>query len=187
MGYFNRFLLFLYSLSVAGLSVGVIALWSGFLSDFEIDGWVHFLLSRWETLLSAVVFFLLSIHLMGASFSRGRQKEPEERKDVVIPGTAGDVLVSVEAVEHLAERSANIVHGVESSKAAVVSGFSGSSASAKVSMDVVIGQGYSAVELAEAVRSSVAQAINQVLGITGCQVNVSVSEISSTGALKRVS
>ena len=55
MGYFNRFLLFLYALAVALASLGLAALCLHLLPQAVIENEMAFLLSRWETLAGAAV------------------------------------------------------------------------------------------------------------------------------------
>ena len=186
MGVINRFLLFLYALSIAALSVGVFALWGGLLPEAEIIDGLRFILRRWETLLAALIFFLFSVHFIGKSFSRGGENISEGESDVIIHGTAGDIHVAREAVSVLAERSARSVHGVERAQAAVTVGFSGDKTT-KITMDIVVDQGHNVKETADAVHSAVSQAIESILNITNCAVEISVPEISNAGALKRVS
>ena len=76
MGIINRFLLFLYALAVACLSLGVVALALQIVPEPILLNEYRYLMGaqQWQLVAGGVLVFLLSIHLIGCSFSGGSDK-----------------------------------------------------------------------------------------------------------------
>ena len=194
MGFFNRFLLFLYTLAVALAALGVVALCLPIFPVPEILRTAEFLLSRWETIAGAVVVFFLSVHLLACSFSGGskhEEKKEQEPEAVVVHGAGGEVRVAVSAVSSLAEKSAAKVHGVENANAKVESrraagGQSQAPASSVViGIDLELGAGQNVAQVSDAVRAAVSEQMNEVLGLSDYSIDISIAEIAGREAAKK--
>ena len=76
MGIINRFLLFLYALAVACLSLGIAALALQIVPEPILLNEYRYLMGaqQWQLVAGGVLVFLLSIHLIGCSFSGGSDK-----------------------------------------------------------------------------------------------------------------
>ncbi len=193
MGYINRFLLFLYALAVALAALGVIVLC---LPIFPVSATLNetsYLLSRWETILGAVLVFLISVHLVACSLTcgsgSGDKKNKKEPEAVVVHGASGEVRIAVSAVSSLAAKCASKIHGVESVDAKVESSRAvgpDNTPSSKVviKLDVNLGGGQNVAQVSDAIRTSVSEQMNDVLGLTDCTVDISVAEIGSQDAAK---
>ena len=96
MGIINRFLLFLYALAVACLSLGVVALALQIVPEPILLNEYRYLLGvqQWQLVAGGILVFLLSIHLIGCSFSGGSDKR-EGGEFLVLHGKVGDVGVSL--------------------------------------------------------------------------------------------
>jgi hypothetical protein len=97
MGYFNRFLLFIYSLAIAAVSLGIVALCLHVLPMNEILNEIKFALSRWETIAAAVFVFFFSVHILGCALSSGSSEGSTRGEMLLLSGVTGAVSVSVEA------------------------------------------------------------------------------------------
>ncbi len=194
MGYFNRFLLFLFALAVALAALGVIVLCLPIIPVPVVLNETAFLLSRWETMAGAALVFLLSVHLTACSLtgsgSKDSEKKPKEPEAVIVHGAAGEIRVSTAAVSSLAAKSASKIHGVERVDARVesrrVKGEGAESVSKVViGLDTVIGNGHNVAQISDAVHAAVSEQMNNVLGLTDYSIDISITEIAGTDAAKK--
>ena len=86
MGIINRFLLFLYTLFIAVLSIGVILLVVKLVPEQYVINEYQYLTAQWQTAAGALLFFLLSIHLLCCSLFNG-SKEQVSRNDIILVNT----------------------------------------------------------------------------------------------------
>ena len=85
MGYFNRFLLFIYSLAIAAVSLGIVVLCLHVLPMNEILNEIKFALSRWETIAAAVFVFFFSVHILGCALSSGSSEGSTRGEMLLLP------------------------------------------------------------------------------------------------------
>ena len=183
MGYFNRFLLFLYALAVALASLGLAALCLHLLPQAVIENEMAFLLSRWETLAGAAVAFLWSVHLMGCSLVS--EKKPREEEAVVLHGAGGEVRVSVAAVRDMVEKSVLEIAGVPKAQANVSARRSGENSTVYISLGVAVEEKENVASLSDLIRTEIRQRVTDTLGIKEFVLDVAVTEIRAAEKMQK--
>ena len=177
MGYFNRFLLFIYSLAIAAVSLGIVALCLHVLPMNEILNEIKFALSRWETIAAAVFVFFFSVHILGCALSSGSSEGSTHGEMLLLSGVTGAVSVSVEAARSLVEKTALSVSGVRSVKSKVWAKKTQDDMSElDVRLKLAVGQENKATEIADEVRQSIIDNVEKVLGLKTCNIELEISE-----------
>ena len=191
MGIINRFLMFVYTLAIALLAIGVIAICAGFVPPVILENEIKFIISRWETIAGAVVVFIWSVHLLGCSISSSSSSAKSESEAIVLHGANGDVRVAVPAVSSLIEKAAMSVSGVEEAKAKIratrANGANGTSETSDVaiSLKVALGVDRNVAVVSDEIRSAVAHGINDVLGLEKFTLEIDVPQIAKIEEAKR--
>jgi uncharacterized alkaline shock family protein YloU len=185
MGYINRFLLFLYALAIAVLSLGAVSLCLQLVPEYVIVNELRFILSRWETIAVAVVVFLWSIHLLGCSISSSSHVH-QDKEVILVQGSSGEVRVAVEAVKNMAEKTARMISGVREAKVEVTSEKQ-ADGSGRVRLDVKasLGQEQNVARVSDAIRAAIGQHMTQVIGIPSFEIRISVTDISNAAVAKK--
>lgn len=183
MGYFNRFLLFLYALGIALASLGLAALCLHLLPQAVIENEMAFLLSRWETLAGAAVAFLWSVHFMRCNLSTG--KAPEETEAVVLRGAGGEVRVAVAAVRDMVEKSALTIDGVLNAQAKVSARRQGEASTVEIALRVAVEEKENVAALSDRIRAEVRQRVTGTLGMNEFALDVAVTELRSAAKVQR--
>lgn len=184
MGYFNRFLLLLYALAIALASLGVAALCLRIVPASVVLNEAAFLLSRWETIVGALVVFLWSVHLMGCSLS-GSAKGAGDKEVLVVHGSAGEVRVAVPAVRDMVEKSALRVSGVSEAKAKIHISHQGEKRVVEVALQVAIEGTQSIAVVSDNIRGALGQQMSGVLGIKDFKLEIAVSDFGQLGEDKK--
>lgn len=186
MGVISRFLLLLYTL-VVGATVVIIA--GACLDVMPAKFWqpsLKFILIQPETLIALAVMLILSLFFMTKVFaSTPMTDEPivDMNEIILQQGQVGEVKVSIDAIEHIAERAALSVIGVRESQAAVVK--SGQTDQIIVKLNIVLGQGYSAPVVSENIVESIDTALMVALQIPNVPVEIKVTDITNAVADRR--
>ncbi len=181
MGFFNRFLLFLYALLVAMAALGVIALCLNVLPPAVLQNELRFLLSRWETIAAAAFIFLWSVHMMGCSFARSeksKEKKKDEPEAVLLKTATGEVKVATGAVCGLIEKSAIGVFGVREAHAKVHSSAQSEGSLVEAAVDVAVDDDQNVGTVSDYIRGEVDRSMKQVLGLETYKLTVAVTEIA---------
>ncbi len=179
MGFFNRFLLFIYGMLIAVASLGVIALCLHILPESVLFNEVRYLLSRWETIAVAAVVFLWSVHMMGCSFSRSSEPRKKEEPEAVLIRTAtGEVKISTGAVCGLIEKCAMGVFGVREARAQVHSIMQPEGSLVETLLEVAMDDDQNVGTVSDYIRGEVDRNMKQVLGVEKYELKISVTEIA---------
>ena len=188
MGIINRFLLFLYALAVACLSLGVVALALQIVPEPILLNEYRYLMGaqQWQLVAGGVLVFLLSMHLIGCSFSGGSDKR-EGGEFLVLHGKVGDVGVSLGAVHNLVEQTVQTVPGVRSlqvkvsvAKKAVKDG-----AQLSLRLAIVIGKEANAAAVSDGIRTEVRRAMQETMGVDEFSLDIVVEDISNAPLTKK--
>ena len=186
MGYINRFLLFLYALAVAVLSLGVVALCLQVVPEYVILNELRFLLSRWETIAAAAVVFFWSIHLLGCSVSGSSRAAHVDKEVILVQGASGEIRVAVDAIKNMAEKAAQAISGVREAKVRVRSERSAETGSSvKIGIHIVIGQEQNVAAISDAIRSSAEQHLHETVGVQDFALEIAVDDISNAAVTKK--
>lgn len=185
MRYINRFLLFLYTLAIAVISLGVIVLCLHIVPMYVLVNELKFIISQQETLIGAGLVFLWSIYLLGCALSSTSSTVKREKEISLLQGSDGNVKISVTAVEELTERISLAVEGVRSVKSDISIKKQADAFLVEAELKVSIGQNYNVISTSEAIRTAVGNALHSVVGFTDFSVNVSVIDVSNASPSKK--
>ena len=188
MGITNRFLLFLYALAVACLSLGIAALALQIVPEPILLNEYRYLMGaqQWQLVAGGVLVFLLSIHLIGCSFSGGSDKR-EGGEFLVLHGKAGDVGVSIGAVHNLVEQTVQAVSGVRSLqvKVSVAKKTAKDGAQLFLRLAIVIGKEANAAAVSDDIRTEVRRAMQETMGVDEFSLDIVVEDISNAPLTKK--
>lgn len=170
MGVLDRFLLFLFSLAVALLSILTGAqifgydMWNQLVSGYPL-----------ETFAGALVLFLISLRFL--FFRRGASKEPQA---ITHKTEHGDVRISLQTLENLADRAARLVKGVSDLKTKVRPSEAGIRIAIRVSVDPDL----DIPQITTSVQQKVKDYVESTAGITVQNVAVYVNDINRVQTVK---
>lgn len=186
MGFLSRFVLFLYSLCVAFLSLGVILLMCQLVPERYVWNEYQYLVSDWRTGAGALLFFLLSVHLLFCSFSGKENDVTHDREIVIVGGDNGNVQVTLEAVKGMVHRLAVSVNGVREAKVAcVVRHTKETGNSLEMDVKLTVGQERSVGSISDDIRHRVSQHMENIVGVKDYQLAISVQNIVGGVAVKK--
>ncbi len=185
MGLINRFLLCLYTLAFAVLSLGVLALVLQLVPERYLWNEFQFLEAQWQTGAAALAVFLLSIHLMVMSLT-GRKKDAFDKEVILVQGASGEVRIAVTAVQNLIDKTARSVSGVRDVKARVTAQKGPETQTAvRAALRVTAGQEKNVAAVSDEIRSRVQQQLTAVVGITDFSVDIAVVDITNAAVAKK--
>lgn len=188
MGIINRFLLLLYALFVACLSLGIAALALQIIPEPLLLNEYRYLMGaqQWPMVAGGSAMFLLSIHLIGCSFSSG-QSEHEGGELLVLHGKVGEVGVSLNAVHNLVEQTASVISGVRSLKTRVsaIKKPAKGKPQLKIRLAIVIGREANAAVVSDDIRAQVRRYMQDTVGIEDFSLDIAVEDISNAPLTKK--
>ena len=141
---------------------------------------------QWQLVAGGVLVFLLSIHLIGCSFSGGSDKR-EGGEFLVLHGKAGDVGVSIGAVHNLVEQTVQAVSGVRSLqvKVSVAKKTAKDGAQLSLRLAIVIGKEANAAAVSDDIRTEVRRAMQETMGVDEFSLDIVVEDISNAPLTKK--
>lgn len=185
MGIINRFILFLYTLFFAVLSLGAGALVLHVVPEHAVWNEFQYAAAQWQTGAAAAVLFLLSIHLLGCSFAAAG-KGREEHEVILVHAAAGDVKVAVDAVRNLADRTARMMPGVRDVKVKVTSvRKKENESSVRIVLRLVLGQESNVAAVSDGLRAEIGRHLEETVGIADFSLEISVADISNAPLAKK--
>ena len=188
MGIINRLLLLPYVLVTMALSVAVVAVALRIVPESIWLNELRYALSRQELLAVCGVFFLVSLKLFFAVFSRTSTSARTHGEFMVVDTKAGAVQVALSAVRGIVERVALSMQGVRTATA-VISVHDAPKESVgtpmQVELKITLSDQTSLNAISEELTAKVRQELHDVLGIADVPVALRVTEIANAGASKR--
>ena len=188
MGIINRLLLLPYVLVTMALSVAVVAVALRIVPESIWLNELRYALSRQELLAVCGVFFLVSLKLFFAVFSRTSVSARTHGEFMVVDTKAGAVQVALSAVRGIVERVALSMQGVRTA-AAVISVHDAPKDAVgtpmEVELKITLADQTSLNAISEELTAKVRQELHDVLGIADVPVALRVTEIANAGASKR--
>ena len=182
MGIINRFLLLIYALAVACLSLGVAALALQIVPEPILLNEYRYLMGaqQWQVVAGGVLAFLLSIHLIGCSFS-GSSGERKGGELLVLHGKAGDVGVSLSAVRNLVEQTVQAVTGVRSLQAKVSAAKKPAKGEPQIflRLAIVMGKEANAAAVSDDIRTEMRRCMKDTVGVDDFSLEIVVEDISN--------
>ena len=188
MGILNRLLLLPYVLVTMALSVAVVAVALRIVPESVWLNELRYALSRQELLAVCGVFFLVSLKLFFAVFSRTSTSARTHGEFMVVDTKAGAVQVALPAVRGIVERVALSLQGVRTATA-VISVHDAPKDSVgtpmRVELKITLADQTSLNAFSEELAEKVRQELHDVLGVADVPVALRVTEIANVGASKR--
>lgn len=186
MGIINRFLIFLYTLFIAVLSIGVILLVVKLVPEQYVINEYQYLAAQWQTAAGALLFFLLSIHLLCCSLFNG-SKEQVSRNDIILVNTdSGSVQVTLEAVREMINRLSDSTVGVRESKTVCqVRHGKENDDKLEITLKLIIGQDRNIGLISDDIRGKIDQHMKHLVGINAYELKIEVESIAGGVAVKK--
>ncbi|SEJ06652.1 hypothetical protein SAMN05660742_10333 [Propionispira arboris] len=186
MGVINRILLFIYTIAFAVLSLAIVVLCTGVIPIELVWNNFLYLYGRYETGVAAFVVFLVSIQLMGISFSSNK-KMKYASEAILIHGDLGDVSVAVDAVKNLVDKTARAVRGIRDVKVRVLVEAAKGAIDTNVSahLTVVIGQEINVTEISDQLQTAIKENVKNILGLETLTVTIAVDNITNVALQKQ--
>ena len=189
MGIINRLLLLPYTLCIMALAIAVVAAALRIVPESVWLNELRYALSRQELLAACGVFFLVSLKLFFAVFSRTSSSARTHGEFMVVNTPAGAVQVALSAVRGIVEREVLSMQGVRTASA-VISVQDASKDSVETPMQVelkiTLADHISLTAISEELTQRVRQNLHDVLGLVDVPVMLRVTEIANAaGGAKR--
>ena len=189
MGILNRLLLLPYALCTMALAIVVVAVALRIIPENIWLNELRYALSRQELLAVCGVFFLVSLKLFFAVFSRTSSSARTHGEFMVVNTPAGAVQVALSAVRGIVEREVLSMQGVRTASA-VISVQDAPKDSVETPMQVelkiTLADHISLTAISEELTQRVRQNLHDVLGLVDVPVMLRVTEIANAaGGAKR--
>lgn len=189
MGILNRLLLLPYALCTMALAIVVAAVALRIIPENIWLNELRYALSRQELLAGCGVFFLVSLKLFFAVFSRTSSSARTHGEFMVVNTPAGAVQVALSAVRGIVEREVLSMQGVRTASA-VISVQDAPKDSVETPMQVelkiTLADHISLTAISEELTQRVRQNLHDVLGLVDVPVMLRVTEIANAaGGAKR--
>jgi uncharacterized alkaline shock family protein YloU len=170
---FDRFILTIYSFALIVLSCVAIGITSGLIDSLYVRPYVDQILTGTQPayLITAIIFLLVSLRFFFSSFRRQRQKSEKgirQRSDL------GEVNITLQTIQTIAERAARRIKGVRDLKTSVKALESGNTITLRVSVD-----GETPLpELTQRLQYDVKEQVESIAGVAIAEVSVIVTEVA---------
>lgn len=184
MNLFDRFILTIYSFALIILSCIAIAATSGLLSPEFFQPYVEQMLAGTNItyLIVAIIFLVVSLRFFFSSF---RSTKPKADRGIRQRSELGEVNITIQTIQTIAERAARRVKGVRDLKTAVKVLESGNIITLRVSVD-----GETPLpELTHKLQADVKEQVEGIAGVVISEVSIVVTEVAQQenyAARKRV-
>lgn len=184
MNLFDRFILTIYSFALIILSCVAIAATSGLLSPDVFRPYLEEMLAGTNLayLIVAIIFLVVSLRFFFSSF---RSSKPKTERGIRQRSDLGEVHITLQTIQTIAERAARRVKGVRDMKTAVKSLESGNIITLRIAVD-----GETPLpELTQKLQQDVKDQVEGIAGVVISEVSVIVTEVAQQenyAARKRV-
>jgi len=170
---FDRFILTVYSFALIILSCIAIAITSGLVNPHFVRPYVDQILSGLQPayLITSIIFLLVSLRFF---FSAFRRTKPKSEKGIRQRSDLGEVNITLQTIQTIAERAARRIKGVRDLKTSVKTLESGNIITLRVSVD-----GETPIpELTQKMQADVKEQVETIAGVDVAEVSVIVKEVA---------
>jgi uncharacterized alkaline shock family protein YloU len=177
MGILDRIILTIYTFLLTFLSLGVIMLSLRLISAEWVRTSIESISGRWEAGLVGAVFLLVSLRLLLAGLRSRRGNNL-----ITHHTNLGDIHVSLDAVENLAEKTTRHIRGIRGVKVAV----DHSQAGLSIMLKIVVSPDSNIPAVTEEVQQKVSESIKNTVGVEPAGIRIKVENIANDFKSKRV-
>lgn len=170
MGIIDRIILSIYTLLLAGLSLGVILLSLRLISLDVIWTGLGYIHGKWEAGLVGAIFLLVSLRLLLAGV-----RSPRQKATIIHHSEMGDVHISLDAIENLVEKTSRQTRGVRGVKVVVTY----EAQSLKVNIKATISPEHNVPTVAAEMQQRVQDYIKNTVGIEAAEIAVFIENIAN--------
>lgn len=173
MSLFDRFILTIYSFALIVLSCIAIGMTSGLIDPYYIRPYVDQILTGMQPayLIASILFLLVSLRFFFSSF---RRQKPKNEKGIRRRSDLGEVNITLQTIQTIAERAARRIKGVRDLKTSVNAMESGNTITLRVSVD-----GETPIpELTQKMQADVKEQVETIAGVAIAEVSVIVKEVA---------
>lgn len=170
---FDRFILTIYSFALIVLSCIAIAATSGLISQDFFRPYVDQMLAGTNItyLIVAIIFLVVSLRFFFSSF---RSNKPKVERGIRQRSDLGEVNITIQTIQTIAERAARRVKGVRDMKTTVKALESGNIITLRVSVD-----GETPLpELTQKLQADVKEQVEGIAGVVISEVTIVVTEVA---------
>lgn len=176
MNLFDRFILTIYSFALIVISIFAIGIATRLIPEWYIstiyDSIVNSGNINWPYLIAAVILLLISIRFFFSSFT---SRKPRQEKGIRQRSELGEVNITLNTIQSIAERAARKVKGVRDLRTAVRALESGNIISLRVAVD-----GETSIpDITQRLQYDVKDQVETIAGVTITEVAVVVTEVAS--------
>lgn len=170
VGYFDRVILAIYTISLGIVSLGLVAVGLGWHAPLEaVRTSSYTAAGRIEIGFVGLVLLIVSVRLMGVGFIGSTR-----RRSIVHQMNLGDVRISLHAIEGMIQRLVRNISGVREAKALIESTDGGIS----VRVRATVGPEVTITELTETIQDAIREQVRRVVGIEVRKVRLDVDHIT---------
>lgn len=166
----DRIILTIFTLLVAGLSLGVIVLSLRLISFDQMWTSLNHIYGQWELGLIGAILLMASLRLLFAGIRSSRLKTT-----IIHHAEMGEICISLDAVKNLAEKTAKQIRGVHGVKVSVIY----EDENLKIRIRATISPDSNIPSVAEEVQQRVRDYIKNTVGIEPSEVGVLVENIAN--------
>lgn len=187
MGIINRFLLFVFSIGTAALSVLMLLLCLQAVPESIWLNELHYVLSRPETIGVLAAILVLSLYLLCVSVHTRADYTRRSGDFVVLQNENGGVQVAMPAIRNMAEQTLMDMHGIRMAKVRVTSVRPSRNApeTLRLVQELTVGRNVNVQKLTEAAAAAVRAQIHEVMGLDDVAIDTRITSITDNLPAKR--
>lgn len=173
MNLFDRFILTIYSFALIVLSCMAIGVTSGLIPADYVRPYIEQIFAGTQPayLITAIIFLIVSLRFFFSSF---RRQKPKTEKGIRQRSDLGEVNITLQTIQTIAERAARRIKGVRDLKTAVKVLESGNTITLRVSVD-----GETPLpDLTQRLQYDVKEQVESIAGVAIAEVIVIVTEVA---------
>ncbi|MFV0635954.1 alkaline shock response membrane anchor protein AmaP [Mitsuokella sp. WILCCON 0060] len=187
MGIINRFLLFVFSIGTAALSVLMLLLTAKVLPESVWLNEIQYILARPETIAGSVIVLVLSLYLLRTSLHSDAEHTRRSGDFILLQSENGGVEVALPAVRSMAEQTLMGLHGIRMAKVRAMGVRPSRKApeTLRLVLELTVSRHVNVKELTAAAADAVRAQIHEVMGLDDIAVDTKITGITDALPAKR--
>ena len=187
MGIINRFLLFVFSIGTAALSVLTLLLALKAVPESVWLNEIQYILARPETIAGSVIVFVLSLWLLRTSLHSTAEHTRRSGDFILLQTENGGVEVALPAVRNMAEQTLMGLRGIRLAKVRVMGVMPARNApeTLRFVLNLTVSRGVNVRELTDAAMAAVRTELHEVMGLDDVAIDTKITSITNALPEKR--